>query len=203
MREYRYYKGSKGSAETIEFDVKKGGRYITTCVMNARLLEAGIKVFPCGNGDNIKLDMERRLEVLEYLQAEREKLTAGAEIKSLDGWQASGLPTFDCYCKPGDVVTEDIVDHFLNSVPPVAFRHGFVQAGEPYSDELDENDCYRATYTTFTITDEHDGAGRSLWIYNGCCFKNGTDNRADVKTSLERQIEAVRGEIKRGERKHG
>lgn len=36
-----------------------------------------------------------------------------------------------------------------------------------------------------------------MWLYNGYCFKNGTDNKVELKTSLERRIEAVREELKK------
>lgn len=195
MSRYRYLRGSRDSFEAIEFDLTKRGQYITTCVINTSLLIAGVKAFPCGNGDDISLAPEQRLEVLEYLQAERKKIAEGEEVKSLDDWHRSGLAWND-YCKPGELVTEDIVDEFANSVPPTTFRSGYVQAGGAYSMEHDDNDIWRDTYTTFTYHGK-DSAGRSLWLHNGYCFKNGTDNRADTKTSLERQIEAVRGEIEK------
>lgn len=196
MSRYKYLRGSRDSFEAIEFDLTKRGRYITTCVINASLLLAGVKAFPCGNGDDISLAPEQRLEILEYLQAERKKITEGEEVKSLDGWRSSGLPTWEDYCKPGELVMEDIVDEFANSVPPTTFRSGYVQAGEAYSTEPDSDGIWRDTYTTFTYHGKDD-AGRSLWLHNGYCFKNGTDNSSSVKTSLERQIEAVRGEIEK------
>lgn len=196
MPRYKYLRGSRDSFETIEFDLTKRGQYITTCVINVSLLLAGVKAFPCGNGDNISLAPEQRLEVLECLQAERKKITEGEEVKSLDGWHKSGLHSWEDYCKPGELVTEDVVDEFANSVPPISFRSGYVQAGEAYSSEPDGDGIWRDTYTTFTYHGKDD-AGRSLWLHNGYCFKNGTDNKASVETSLERQIEAVRGEIEK------
>ena len=119
MAQYRYLRGSKDSYEAVEFDVTKdgGNTYITTCVINVCLLLAGVTAFPCGNGDDIKLTPEQRLEVLEYLQAERKKITEGEVVKTLDGWHKSGLHSWEEYCKPGELVTEDIVDEFANSLP--------------------------------------------------------------------------------------
>lgn len=192
MAQYRYFRGSKDSFEAVEFDVTKdgGSTYITTCVINVCLLLAGVTAFPCGNGDDIKLTSEQQLEVLEYLQAERKKITEGEAIKSLDGWHKSGLHSWEEYCKPGELVTEDIVDEFTNSVPPTTLRSGYVQAGEACSSEQDDDGVWRDTYTTFTYHGK-DGAGRSLWLHNGYCFKNGTDNKASTETSLERRIEAA------------
>lgn len=202
MDNLKYYKGSRGGFEAIEYDVMKQGQYITTCMINVQLLVAGVTAFPCGNGDDIKLTPEQRLEVLEFLLAERKKLTEGGEAKTLFGWHKSGLHLWEEYCKPGELVTEDIVDEFVNSVPPTTLRNGYVQAGEAYDCQPDGDGVWRDTYVTFTYYGK-DSSGRSLWLYNGYCFKNGTDNKVEVKTSAERQIEAVRGEIEKERRRSG
>lgn len=195
--EMRYYKGSANSRETVEVDeVRSDGMYITTCVVNIDLLICGISAYPCGNGDDYKFIPEQQLKILEFVQEEHKKLIEGVRVKTLDGWHKSGLPTFEYYCKVGDAVAEDIVDYFANCVPPVTFRYGLLQAGEPFSHEPDENGHYRATYTTFSRTGEKDDAGRSIWLYNGCCFKGQADNRGDMKTRLERRIEALREQIR-------
>ena len=195
MNNLKYYRGSRDSYEAVEFDVTKDGGaiYVTTCVINLALLTAGVETHPCGNGDDIKLTSEQQLEILEFVQEERRKITEGEQVKSMDGWRKSGLHSWEDYCKPGELVTEDIVDQFVNSVPPTTLRSGYVQAGEAYDSQPDGDGIWRDTYTTFTYHGK-DGAGRSLWLHNGYCFKNGTDNRADVKTSLERRIEVVRRE---------
>lgn len=195
MAQYRYLRGSKDSYEAVEFDVTKdgGNTYITTCVINVCLLLAGVTAFPCGNGDDIKLTPEQQLEILEFVQEERRKITEGEQVKSMDGWHKSGLHSWEDYCKPGELVTEDVVDNFVNSVPPTTLRSGYVQAGEAYDSQPDGDGIWRDTYVTFTYHGKDD-AGRSLWLHNGYCFKNGTDNRVDIKTSLERRIEAVRRE---------
>lgn len=201
MNNMKYYRGSLDSFEAVEFDVTKdsGSTYITTCVINVCLLLAGVTAFPCGNGDDVKLTPEQQLEVLEYLQAERKKITEGEAVKTLDGWHKSGLHSWEEYCKPGELVTEDIVDEFANSVPPTSFRSGYVQAGEAYNSEPDGDGIWRDTYTTFTYHGK-DSTGRSLWLHNGYCFRNGTDNKARAETSLERRIEAVREEITKARR---
>lgn len=194
--DFKYCRGGRDCFETVELDeVRSDGMYITTCVVNVNLLIDGIEVFPCGNGDDFKLNPEQQLKVLEFVQAERRKITEGKAIKTLDGWHKSGLRTWEDYCKPGELVTEDIVDEFANSVPPKTFRNGLVQAGEPYSTQPDENGAWRNTYVTFTYHDK-DGAGRSLWRFEGYCFAGQTNNRVGVKTSLERRIEALRREVK-------
>lgn len=195
MNNLKYYRGGRDCFEAVEYDVTKDGGsiYITTCVVNLPLLIAGVATHPCGNGDDVKLTPEQQLEVLEFVQEERRKITESEAVKSLDGWHKSGLHTWEEYCKPGELVTEDVVDNFVNSVPPTTLRNGYVQAGEAYDSQPDGDGIWRDTYTTFTYHGKDD-AGRSLWLHNGYCFKNGTDNRVDVKTSLERRIEAVQRE---------
>lgn len=191
----KYYRGSRDHSETIEYEVEKRGRYITTCVINVKLLTAGLRAFPCGSGDDIKLTPEQRLEVLTFLKAERKKITDSYPIKTCEGWDESGLPTFEDYCFPGDKVEEAIVNYFADSVPPVTFQPGFVQAGEAYNREPDENGRWRNTYTTFTIINgERDRAGRSLWRYRGLCFRGQTENRVNGKSRLEELISAAQRE---------
>lgn len=194
--DFRYYRGGRDCYEAVELDeVRSDGMYITTCVVNVDLLVCGITVFPCGNGDDLKLSPELQLKVLEFVQEERRKITEGETVKSLDGWHKSGLRTYEEYCKPGELVTEDIVDEFANSVPPKTFKNGFVQAGEAYSTQPDENGAWRDTYTTFTYHGT-DSAGRSLWLHNGYCFAGQTNNMVEVKTRLERRIEELREEVR-------
>ena len=91
LRDAKYYRASPDSAETIEIPVTGWrGKYITTCVIYASLLTAGVKVFPCGNGDDIKLTVSQHLSVLEYLKEQREALR-GTGPKTLAGWHRTGL----------------------------------------------------------------------------------------------------------------
>lgn len=194
--DFRYYRGGRDCYEAVELDeVRSDGMYITTCVVNVDLLACGITAFPCGNGDDLKLYPELQLKVLEFVKEERRKITEGETVKSLDGWHKSGLRTWEEYCKPGELVTEDIVDEFANSVHPVTFKNGFVQAGEAYSTQSDENGAWRDTYTTFTYHGI-DSAGRSVWLHNGYCFAGQKINRVEVKTRLERRIEELREEVR-------
>lgn len=86
--------------------------------------------------------------------------------KTMEDWNKSKENYFNDFCKPGDIVSRDIVDYFINSLPPVTFRENFVQAGEPYSHRIDPEDkICKATYITFE-------KGKENWIYKGNCFKN-------------------------------
>jgi len=188
MTQYKYLRGSRDSHESIEFDITRRGQYITTCVVNVQLLLAGITAFPCGNGDDCKLTSQQQVEVLEFLQAERQKLRDRYPVKTLAGWRESGLPTFDDYCSPGDVVDDELVEEMINCVPPVLMLSFCTQAGEAVSHERDERGAYRPTYTTF-----HRFVG-GHWQYDGACFYKENINRYTGKSSLERRLDAARKE---------
>lgn len=192
MSKYKYLRGSFNSFEAIEFHITKNGQYVTTCIINVPLLLAGIKVFHCNNGEDISLSSEQQLEILEYLQAERKKITDSFSIKTYESWLQSGLSFYE-YCFPGDEVDETIVDNFVNEVPPVTLGLSCTQIGEAYSMEPDKDGRYRTTYMTFH------SIGNKRWIYDGLCFKDSTENRVDKPYNLfcfEKLIEEVRSTIK-------
>ena len=92
MAEYTYHRGSQNSREAVEFDITRRGQYITTCVVDVDLLICGIKAFPCGNGDDVKLTPEQQLAILETVQQERKRITDSYPVKTYEGWR------FDGYC---------------------------------------------------------------------------------------------------------
>lgn len=189
MTQYKYLRGSQNSREVVEFDITRRGQYITTCVVDVDLLICGIKAFPCGNGDDETLTPEQRLTILETVQAERKRITDSYPVKTLKGWRESGLRTFEEYCFPGDKVDDDMVQHFVDSVPPVLRLSFCTQAGEPYSHEGDERGAYRPTYATF-----HD-LGGGYWQFDGYCFYKENVNRCTRKSRLEERIEEARREV--------
>ena len=176
---YKYLRGSRDSREIVEFDISKRGQYITTCVVDVDLLLCGILSFPCGNGDDVTLTGQQQLDILELVQAEREKITSGIEVKTMESWYGSGL-NFDDYCYPGYTVGEDNVDYIENVVSPVTLRYDCMQAGEEHSCEPDGSGKYRATYTTFHRT----GDGRCR--FDGYCFKGENQNRVEKTYSQQR-----------------
>ena len=104
--------------------------------------------------------------VVDYIDSERfitfKKLL---EIKTLEGWEKSKINTFDEYCKPGDIVDQNMVNYFLDLLPPLIFGEHYIQVGGAYNDILDKEDnLIKPTYMTF---DKEDGN----WIYKGNCFK--------------------------------
>ena len=86
--------------------------------------------------------------------------------KTLDDWHNSEFNYFDDFCKPGDNVSQDIIDYFINSYPPITNYENFVQGGEPYDAMMDpEDNKFKSRYTTFKKEN-------GIWIYKGNCFKN-------------------------------
>lgn len=182
---FRYSQRSENASEAVEFDIRKpNGEYITTCVASAALLTAGIKSFPCGNGDDVKLTASQHLSLLEYLKEQRTKLR-GTGPKTRAGWHNTGLDLED-YLLPGDAVDGDMVDYFRNILPPLRDWSSLMQSSEPYSDEKDERGRYCPTYITF---DRGEIGG---WRYAGLCYAGEARNRVAYKSSLDRQIEAAR-----------
>lgn len=63
------------------------------------------------------------------------------------------------YLKVGDEVDQEMVDYFLNVLPPATWRANLVQLGEPHS-----HVGGRATYPTL-----YREIGR--WYYRGNCYR--------------------------------
>lgn len=80
----------------------------------------------------------------------------------MDDWRRAG--DFEKAALPGDLVTDEIVENFLNVLPPATNSATLVQCGEPVSHQYDpDTGHWRPTYTTFS---QRDG----LWYYCGNCF---------------------------------
>ena len=89
------------------------------------------------------------------------------EVKTLSGWcefsDRTGNGSWYDYAEVGDTVSEDVVDNFLDMLPPRSMKNGYLQVGEAYSHIEDENGTVRATYMTFAKLDR-------VWKYLGNCF---------------------------------
>lgn len=86
------------------------------------------------------------------------------EIKTLKEWEESGK-NWDDFCKPGELVDEDVYWYFLNILPPRNMGAGYLQVGGPYDSRLNpKTGKYMATYSTFVKV------GDKVWKYCGNCF---------------------------------
>lgn len=96
------------------------------------------------------------------------------EIKTISGWceftNRTGKGSIYAYLNKGDVVSENLVDYFLDLLPPRSLSHNFMQVGEAYSHVYDIDRRLRATYMTFVRSNGE-------WRYLGHCFSNETINR--------------------------
>jgi len=80
------------------------------------------------------------------------------KIKTYKEWEGS---LYD-YLKVGDIVDDEMVDYFINVLPPVTFKSYLVQMGEPYSHVNG-----KATYSTLYKSTEG-------WTYMGNCHRGET-----------------------------
>ena len=102
------------------------------------------------------------IEEVEYegVPLKESQLYNGKEV--IDKEHYFGL---DC-CEIGDYFTEEMINYFMDLLPPACMRTNCSQIGEPASHVLNVNDGnYYATYATFKqIT-------KNIWQYCGECFR--------------------------------
>jgi len=82
-------------------------------------------------------------------------------IKKYSDWKGD----LGDYLQIGDLVDEEMVDYFINVLPPACMSGGVVQIGEPSSHVEG-----RATYPTLKKTSEG-------WVYAGTCHRGKTENK--------------------------
>lgn len=87
------------------------------------------------------------------------------EIKTFANWNVN----LDEYLKIGDLVDAEMVDYFINVLPPACMNGECIQMGEPCNHRPDSNGVWRATYSTLKKTPEG-------WRYAGQCFRGRTEN---------------------------
>mgnify|MGYP006887196635 FL=1 len=96
--------------------------------------------------------------IYEGVPLSKSKVYNGKEV--IDNEHYFGLDA----CEVGDYFTEDMVDGFMNVLPPACMRSDCSQIGEPVSDKMDKDGKYKPTYTTFKKVD------KGIWEYCGDCF---------------------------------
>ena len=102
-------------------------------------------------------------------------------MKTLKEWDESGKSLTD-YLKPGDEVDKEMVDYFMDLLPPHRMSAGYLQVGEPY-DHIKVEDIHgevsiKGIYATF-----HKEAGK--WIYKGHCVSGTTMHRVTSYRAFE------------------
>ena len=84
------------------------------------------------------------------------------EIKTYKGWMESDASSIEKYLNPGDIVDEEMYNHFLNIMPPLVWDGYYLQVREA-CDYINGGN----TYTTFTYENGN-------WVYKGECHRNQT-----------------------------
>ena len=82
----------------------------------------------------------------------------------------------------GTLYTSEVVDDFMNCLPPACLTSRCAQLGEPYSHEYDSKaGRFRPVFITFTrATSGKNG----IWKYCGKCFQGEIEEPAELKTSI-------------------
>ena len=116
------------------------------------------------------MDHELCIEEVEYegVPLSKSKIFNGKEV--IDKEHYFGLNA----CEIGDYFTEDMIDSFMNMLPPAFQRSDCFQIGDPVSCRNDESGHGRTTYDTFKKVFDN------IWEYCGDCFlgeniKRGTE----------------------------
>ena len=101
------------------------------------------------------------IEEVEYegVPLSKPKMYKGKEV--VDKEHYFGLDSHEV----GEYFTEDMVNDFMDLLPPACMRSDCSQIGEPCSSRIDENGEGRTTYSTFKKVDDE------IWEYCGDCFR--------------------------------
>ena len=85
--------------------------------------------------------------------------------------------------KPGDFVTQAVVDNAMDCLPPACMGARCSQMGEPYSHRKDpKTGEYRPVFATFSKVGGKWPNG--IWEYRGHCFKGETEERGTDLASI-------------------
>lgn len=148
MKEYRVVYNYKGYL----LEAGQNG-WIPSLEIAHRILEAKQKIMNRGNS----LFLEERESSFPEKREEC-RICNGNRV-----WNSDWL-----YCDAlhvGDLVEAEVVDNFMDCLPPACLRSDCAQVGGPCSIRIDEQGREKQTYMTFKKLD------KSTWIYCGCCFR--------------------------------
>lgn len=92
--------------------------------------------------------------------------------------------------KPGDFVTQAVVDNAMDCLPPVCMSARCSQMGEPYSSKLDEKTGeWRSVYATFRKVGGEWPNG--IWEYCGHCFRGETVERGKEMAHIQNLLATI------------
>lgn len=108
-----------------------------------------------------------------------------------DGKEVIDEDDFDyATAKPGDFVTQAVVDNAMDCLPPVCMSARCSQMGEPYSSKLDEKTGeWRSIYATFRKVGGEWPNG--IWEYCGHCFRGETVERGKEMAHIQNLLATI------------
>lgn len=176
-----YHRGGRAARERICIPVVDRGGAVTTYLdLPVTLLEAGVAYLRLDDGCDVFLS-DTQMAIFSNEVERKRAEAAGTGPKTLGKWFESGLPTAEDYLEPGDEVDEDLIDYFLDVLPPRTNRAGLLQAGGEISTAKDIDGCWLPTYLTF----KRQGG---TWRYAGRCFAGSAEPVQKYQSSLERMM---------------
>lgn len=180
----KYIRGEETSREAVRIDVMfEDGSPDTVIADFDCCLGCYINTTKKENR-NYVFNLPQRIKILEFIKEERKKLIDMYTPKTYEGWRNTHL-NFDDYCFPGDIVDNEMVDYFVNCLPPKTLRDSCTQCGEPYGTGEYENGVCGNTYITFS---KHDGE----WIFDGYCLAGRNENKEHRGTRLDRELNKLK-----------
>lgn len=178
----RYNKGGPHNMERITVPVirKSDGKPVANLETTVILVQCGNIYHYLDNGFAVRLSDAQMVTVANEILKKRAEVR-GTSLKTLSGWRESGLPSVEDYLEVGDEVDGEMLDYFLNVLPPRTNSAGLLQAGGEISTAKDANGRWRPTYLTF----KRQG---STWRYAGRCFECSAEPVQKYQSSLERMM---------------
>lgn len=180
----RYIKGEKPLRERVKVDIMWESGEVEHVSGTVDFYASAGTLKSCINSEVILFGIQQQISILEFILAERMKIVSDCEQKTYKAWREICLD-FGDYCFPGDVVDSEMVDYFVNCLPPITLRSTCTQGGEPHGTEVDEHGAYKETYITFHRED-------GKWIFDGYCFAGENVNRDTKGSHLERVLKRLK-----------
>lgn len=177
-RKSEYNPGSQSNGENITLFYKTADK-LRTVTVDISLLNPRRKIGIDQDNNEVVLTPGEIYNVQLTLVSGREKLRAKEYIKSLKGWQESGIPSFGDYVFPGEPVTDSFVKYYTDILPPTIQKPGYLQAGGECCQLKDVDGKYKPCYLTFV---RHD----NVWFYAGICFFGKAENQKPLYTFNQR-----------------
>lgn len=165
---------------TVPVIRKSDGKPVANLGTTVILVECGNIYHYLDNGFAVRLSDAQMVTVANEILKKRAE-ARGTGLKTLSGWRESGLPSVEDYLEVGDEVDGEMLDYFLNVLPPRTNRAGLLQAGGEISTVKNIDGGWLPTHLTF----KQQGG---TWRYAGRCFAGSAEPVQKYQSSLERMM---------------